>query len=112
MEVEQIKDEQKDTDLNESITRKKKIITSYDKNNEAYYSEMNSREPTTIHQSIDYYELLKQQNNQQQSGTSDTNININDLLNSQNKINKEYKQEDIVETEIIKVEYPQKKLKK
>ena len=61
MEVEQIKDEQKDTDLNESITRKKKIITSYDKNNEAYYSEMNSREPTTIHQSIDYYELLKQQ---------------------------------------------------
>ena len=57
MEVEQIKDELKDTDLNESITRKKKIITSYDKNNEAYYSEMNSREPTTIHQSIDYYEF-------------------------------------------------------
>ena len=62
MEME--KDQEKNTpkkNLNsEYIPPKKKIITRYDKNNEAYYSELNSREQT-LQQSNDYYELLKQQ---------------------------------------------------
>ena len=62
MEKDQIKNEEKSNITEEYISPKKKIITSYDKNNEAYYNELNnSREPTTVHQSFDYYELLKQQ---------------------------------------------------
>ena len=53
--------EKKDEIIEDNISPKKRIITSYDKNNEAYYSELNSREPTTFCQSVDYYELLKQQ---------------------------------------------------
>ena len=60
---EEIKSNKKDIYIisSSNISPKKKIITSYDKNNDAYYSELNSREPTTICQSVDYYELLKQQ---------------------------------------------------
>ena len=43
------------------LSKKKKIITSNDKNNINYYKELNSRDPKTYNQSIDYYDLLKQQ---------------------------------------------------
>ena len=60
MEKDQEKNTPKKNLNSEYIPPKKKIITSYDKNNEAYYSELNSREQT-LQQSNDYYELLKQQ---------------------------------------------------
>ena len=60
MEQDQEKYSPKKNLTSEYIPPKKKIITSYDKNNEAYYSELNSREQT-LQQSNDYYELLKQQ---------------------------------------------------
>ena len=60
MEKDIINNTQKDKITEEILPQKKKVITSYDKNNEAYYSELNSGEPT-LQQSHDYYELLKQQ---------------------------------------------------
>ena len=48
-------------ELNIKDVNKKKIITKYDENNINYYKELSSREPRTFNQSIDYYDLLKQQ---------------------------------------------------
>ena len=48
-------------ELNIKEVNKKKIITKYDENNINYYNELNIREPRTFKQSIDYYDLLKQQ---------------------------------------------------
>ena len=45
----------------EEQSKKTKIITNNDENNINYYKELNSREPRTFNQSIDYYDLLKQQ---------------------------------------------------
>ena len=111
MEDEKIKDEEKLNFTEEYIPPKKKIITSYDKNNEAYYNELNnSREPTTVQQSFDYYELLKQQIKYYQELNSslkeeietvkeckrlkeqDKNFNI---LNQKGLINSEIKKEDL-----------------
>ena len=41
--------------------QKQKIILNNDENNINYYKELNSREPTQINKSLDYYDLLKQQ---------------------------------------------------
>ena len=66
MDIEQIKDEEKEPNITsenitQSNTNKKKIIINCDKSNEIYYSELNQKEPRTSNQSIDYYDLLKQQ---------------------------------------------------
>ena len=50
-----------DSILNQEYNKKKKILTNIDKNNYNYYSELNSRDPRTYNQPIDYYDLLKQQ---------------------------------------------------
>ena len=43
------------------VNKKKRIITNNDENNINYYKELNAREPRKYNQSIDYYDLLKQQ---------------------------------------------------
>ena len=111
MEKDQIKNEEKPNITEEYISPKKKIITSYDKNNEAYYNELNnSREPTTVHQSFDYYELLKQQIKYYQELNSSLKDEIetvkeckrlkeqdknSKILNQNGQMNNEIKKEDL-----------------
>ena len=47
--------------IKERTNKKTEIITNNDENNINYYKELNSREPRSFIQSIDYYDLLKQQ---------------------------------------------------
>ena len=56
-----MEEKEKDSIVNEEYGKKKRILTSIDKNNYIYYNELNSRDPKTYNQPIDYYDLLKQQ---------------------------------------------------
>ena len=107
MEQDQEKYSPKKNLTSEYIPPKKKIITSYDKNNEAYYSELNSREQT-LQQSNDYYELLKQQIRYYKELNSSLKDEIetvkrcknlkeqsNNILNNNNEFDQELKLKDL-----------------
>ena len=47
--------------IKKEVNKKKRIIINNDENNINYYKELNAREPRSYNQSIDYYDLLKQQ---------------------------------------------------